>query len=78
MSASTQKLFTKCPSKYVIFQALSKRHIYRAKPAYGDDVITSRMKARQLLSIGIFGSKIPMLSGHHVTVYSLPKLSASS
>jgi hypothetical protein len=60
------------------FQALSQTQIYRAKPAYGDDVITMRMKARQLLSIAISGSKIPMLSGHYVTAYSLPKLSASS
>lgn len=46
MSSSTQKLCTKCPSKYVIFQALGKTHIYRAKPAYGDDVITMSMKGQ--------------------------------
>jgi hypothetical protein len=32
MSASTQKLCTMCPSKYVIFQALSKTHLQKNLP----------------------------------------------
>jgi hypothetical protein len=64
--------------KQICYFSSTEQDTSTEKPAYGDDVITMRMKARQLLSNGISGSKIPMLSGHHVTVYSLPELSASS